>query len=404
VTASGDKTARLWDAQTGKAIGEPMRHAAGIASAQFSPDGQRVVTASRDKTVRLWHAQTGKAIGKPMRHVNGVSSAQFSPDSQRVVTTSRETARVWDAAIGETISEPMKHDDVVYSAQFSPDGQRVVTASRDKTARLWDAQTGKAIGEPMRHGAGVFSAQFSPDGQRVVTASEDKTARLWDAQAGKAIGKPMKHPSGVYSARFSPDGQRVVTASDDNTARLWDTLTTSHKDNVDELLLLADLVDATAGVTLNISGQEEVLTSLSADNIEAIKKRIVATFSNKSVDPTPLARFIRWSVSDSKDRTISPFSIVTISQWLEAKINDGKRDALRAAILVDPSNAIVTANFGRCVTEYALENGTDPAESRRARGEADFQTQRALRLAPDNDQVQKLRAEVVTLMQLNSPR
>ena len=103
---------------------------------------------------------------------NEVLSAQFSPDGQRVVTASLDnTARLWDAANGKPIGEPMKHEDNVTSAQFSPDGQRVVTASEDKTARLWDAANGKPIGEPMMHEDPVDSAQFSPDGQRVVTAS-----------------------------------------------------------------------------------------------------------------------------------------------------------------------------------------------------------------------------------------
>ena len=44
-----DKTARLWDAASGKPIGEPMKHEGAVTSAQFSPDGQRVVTASEDK-------------------------------------------------------------------------------------------------------------------------------------------------------------------------------------------------------------------------------------------------------------------------------------------------------------------------------------------------------------------
>ena len=56
-----DKTARLWDAATGKAIGEPMQHKERLYSAAFSPDGQRVVTASWDKTARLWDAATGEA-------------------------------------------------------------------------------------------------------------------------------------------------------------------------------------------------------------------------------------------------------------------------------------------------------------------------------------------------------
>ena len=117
-----------------------------------------------------------------MKHEDEVLSAQFSPDGQRVVTASMDnTARVWDATSGKPLGEPMKHENPVYSAQFSPDGQRVVTASWDKTARVWDAASGKPIGEPLEHENVVWSAVFSPDGQRIVTASTDKTARLWDA-------------------------------------------------------------------------------------------------------------------------------------------------------------------------------------------------------------------------------
>jgi WD domain, G-beta repeat len=54
VTASHDKTARLWDAETGKPIGEIKGHEHIVMSAAFSPDGKRVVTASFDKTARLW--------------------------------------------------------------------------------------------------------------------------------------------------------------------------------------------------------------------------------------------------------------------------------------------------------------------------------------------------------------
>ena len=58
----------MWDAATGKPIGEPMKHEDAVNSAQFSPDGQRVVTASDDKTARVWDAASGRPIGEPMRH------------------------------------------------------------------------------------------------------------------------------------------------------------------------------------------------------------------------------------------------------------------------------------------------------------------------------------------------
>ena len=40
----------------------------GVNSAAFSPDGRFVVTASEDGTARVWEAATGKAIGEPLRH------------------------------------------------------------------------------------------------------------------------------------------------------------------------------------------------------------------------------------------------------------------------------------------------------------------------------------------------
>ena len=399
VTASDDGTARLWDATTGKPIGEPMKHEKSVVSAQFSPGGQRVVTASRDNTARLWDAASGKPIGEPMKHEKSVSSAQFSPDGKLVVTASWDkTARVWDAASRKRVGEPMEHEGVVSSAQFSPDGQRVVTASDDGTARLWDAASGKPIGEPMKHEESVKSAQFSPDGQRVVTAAWDKTARVWDAASGKPVGEPMEHEGIVSSAQFSPDGQRVVTASDDGTARLWDVVIVTDKDRTEDILLLAELAEATGGVALETVGQAENLKLLTPEQVRGSRDKIATKFLEPSSKMTPLQRFMKWSVSSRRSRTISPFSQVTVSEWLENRIKEGTVDGLRTAMQVDPANARVTTHLGRHLADHALKEGIDPDEARRARGEADFLTSRALKLTPDSDEVKKLRDEVAKLL------
>lgn len=44
------------------AAGGPSGHTSGVYAAAFSPDGTRVVTASEDKTARLWNTTTGQAI------------------------------------------------------------------------------------------------------------------------------------------------------------------------------------------------------------------------------------------------------------------------------------------------------------------------------------------------------
>ncbi|TMQ09207.1 MAG: CHAT domain-containing protein [Deltaproteobacteria bacterium] len=226
VTASSDRTARVWDAATGKPLTTPMVHQHTVWSAAFSPDGTRVVTASSDWTARVWDAATGKPLTRPLVHQSLVASAAFSPDGTRVVTASHDkTAQVWDAVTGKPITSPLVHQGWVMSAAFSSDGSRVVTASYDKTARVWDAATGKPVTSSLEHQDQVWRAAFSPDGTRVVTASSDRTARVWDAATGKPVTSPLQHQDKVVSAAFSSDGTRVVTASSDRTARVWDAAT-----------------------------------------------------------------------------------------------------------------------------------------------------------------------------------
>ncbi len=226
VTASFDKTGRLWDAATGKQIAVLSGHDDRVRSAAFSPDGTRVVTASNDKTARLWDVATGKQIAVMRGHTDLVSSAAFSPDGKRVVTASFDkTGRLWDAATGQEIAVMRGHDNYVLCAVFSPDGTRIATASGDKTVRLWDAATGKEIAVMRGHDDAVWRAAFSADGARIATASNDKTGRVWNATTGTEVAILRGHDGEVYSAAFSPDGTRVVTASLDKTARVWDAAT-----------------------------------------------------------------------------------------------------------------------------------------------------------------------------------
>ena len=54
--------------------------------------GKRILSWSDDKTLRLWDAATGAAIGEPMRHEDGVNGAVYSPDGKRILSWS-ETRR-----------------------------------------------------------------------------------------------------------------------------------------------------------------------------------------------------------------------------------------------------------------------------------------------------------------------
>ncbi|KAJ3725084.1 quinon protein alcohol dehydrogenase-like superfamily, partial [Lentinula guzmanii] len=227
VSGSADQSVRIWNADTGEAIGDPLQgHINSVTSVALSPDGKRVVSGSADKSIRIWNADTGEAIGDPLQgHSNSVTSVAFSPDGKRVVSGSADqSVRIWNADTGEAIGNPLQgHSNPVTSVAFSPNGKRIVSGSYDNSIRIWDANTGEATGDPLQgHSDFVTSVVFSPDGKRIVSGSWDRSIRIWNADTGEAIGDPLQgHSNSIMSVAFSPDGKRVVSGSWDESIRIW---------------------------------------------------------------------------------------------------------------------------------------------------------------------------------------
>ena len=136
VTSSHDGTARLWDAYTGKPLGEPIP-VGQRAIVRLSPD-QRWLLAFEEDRVRLWDIRAGQARPLAIQPEetlnlgihNHVVLARFDPLGKRIFTVSREssTAPNWVTGVG-----------------FRPGDDRPASA------RFWNAENGLPLTEPLRH-------------------------------------------------------------------------------------------------------------------------------------------------------------------------------------------------------------------------------------------------------------
>ncbi len=233
VSASYDKTIKIWDAKTSQELANLPGHTKWVNSAAFSPDGSKIVSASNDSTIKVWEAATGKELATLSGHADGVRFAAFSPDGSKIVSVSAsfdKAIKIWDAKTGKELASLQGHSSWIWSAAFSPDGSKIVSASNDKTIKIWDAKTGKELATLEGHANGVWSAAFSPDGSKIVSASNDKTIKIWDAKTGKELATLSGHTRSVNSAAFNRDGSKVVSTSHDKTIKIWDV--TSGKELV----------------------------------------------------------------------------------------------------------------------------------------------------------------------------
>ena len=192
-----------------------------VEACAFSPDGARVVSASNDKTLKLWDAETGQEIRTLKGHTKQVHYCAFSPDGARVVSASLDkTVKLWDAETGRELRTFKGHTEPVDDCAFSPDGARVVSASRDTTLQLWDAETGQEIRTLKGHTYRVNACAFSPDGARVVSASDDRTLKLWDAETGECLATlPLLDGTRPRAAAHHP--HRAIVACGDHSGSFY---------------------------------------------------------------------------------------------------------------------------------------------------------------------------------------
>ena len=100
-------------------------HTADVWSVDISPDGKSLVTASDDKTARLWDLATGQTLQVFSPCTLEQGGARFSPDGKSILVGCMDhTAYLIDIASGQTLQTFSAHTGGVDWVDFAPDGKR----------------------------------------------------------------------------------------------------------------------------------------------------------------------------------------------------------------------------------------------------------------------------------------
>ena len=301
------------------------------------------MVANGDNYADLRDPRTGARTSK-LRRNNDIYSAQFSPDDKKIVTACADsTAEIWDVQSGTQTRVVMNHGFGVASAEFNSDASLIVTASKDHSARIWNASNGQLMVAPLQHPTPVGRASFSIDSRFVATVAGDKTVRLWNTASGDQILLPIATPAGSPFFSFSPDGLSLLIAGG-SSGWVLDLPPTDEAPS-----WLADLLDFAS--TLNNFDQTKKPDLV---RIEAIRAQLN---SSKANDRWTL--FGKWYFADITQRPISPWSHVTLENYVNLLIAKGDRSSLEYAKFLSrpfPSwLAKVNSSLARLSPEHSLE-------------------------------------------------
>ncbi|KAF1777131.1 G-protein beta WD-40 repeat [Phytophthora cactorum] len=262
VSASKDRTARLWDLRPtgGKKMGKTLPRCVAtcaghtealgaIAISQrassFATGAAFFVTGSSDKTLKMWSLQplagayatpakpaptelTISTLGAVKAHDKDVNALAVAPNDRFIASASQDKLiKVWhsqQAGAGRLLTLAgvcRGHKRGVWAVEFSPVDQCLASASGDKTVKVWSAKDFSCLKTFEGHTASVLNVQFACAGMQLLSAGADGLVKLWTIKSNECEATLDNHEDKIWALAVAKDSSEMVSGGADSTINLW---------------------------------------------------------------------------------------------------------------------------------------------------------------------------------------
>ncbi|XP_043670408.1 WD repeat-containing protein 37 isoform X1 [Vespula pensylvanica] len=194
-------------------IRELLGHTGVIMAADWLPGAEQIVTASWDRTANLYDAETGEIIHTLCGHDQELSHVSTHYMQRLCVTSSRDsTFRLWDFREPiHSVSVFQGHTETVTSAVFTRE-DKIVSGSDDRSVKVWELRNIRSPLATIRGDSAANRLAVSSTGV-VAIPHDNRQIRLFDLTGQRLARLPRTSRQGhrrmVCSVAWAEDSSSI---------------------------------------------------------------------------------------------------------------------------------------------------------------------------------------------------
>lgn len=203
-SASLGRVVRVFDVTSGALYLEfPSAHTSSVNDLRYSPNGLLIATASSDKLAKVWNAQTGALVATLTGHTASVSLCFFRGNNELITVSNsgREVAR-WDITTGQPI-QTWTFTETIRAIYVASTDRLFVNVGYGMTCQEISVATGNLVNTIAFPG---WLAAVSRDGTTLL--SSGAYMDFLNASTGATLASLDNSAPGM---EFTNDGSRVFT-------------------------------------------------------------------------------------------------------------------------------------------------------------------------------------------------
>ena len=266
LTVTGEEM-QIRDVPTGTLVGTTFNHPEGVLQVTESKDERWIASAGGDGIARLWDAETGQAVGESAPHSETIIGLAFSADSQQLFTWTKESIGtfnlavmnsdksfpasyrsratapcvcsfigpyavfgegkkmgIWSLVSGKTLAPRFSCD---YRLAAVDNGKQLMAMATNPprlqlfTKNAQDLLQPQAIPKSLQKAiTGAVRFLTSTDGHYLLTIRPTEL-QVWEVASGRSMGPAIPRDKDLITVWFDQGGKLILGESLEKTLRVW---------------------------------------------------------------------------------------------------------------------------------------------------------------------------------------